>query len=427
MKNVLVLAYAVSPIRGSEFSVGWNYIKSMSQEHRLTVVYGASGDHLGDDTDLHNFLKENTIKNVKFLFVKANSLMNIANYLNKFGIFEYSFYFAYNLWHRKVYSVVSKIVENEKFDIIHFLNLTGYREPGYLWKIDIPYIWGPMGGIPNRPKQLFSSLSVKNRFLFTIRNWVNTIQFNYNPRLQKALNATDLLLTGNSETKKLIEKKYKISSIYLPENGIANYNELVKKRTIQLTRGDLCNIFWIGRIDANKSLTFLIEALSNIEGRNWHLHVLGDGPLKSVMQQLAMEKHIANKISWHGHIPRSEVFSLLQSLHLHVITSLGELTTTVLFEAMSNGIPTITLNHCGMKDVICEKCGIKIDIDSVQQVIDDLSFAISDLVEHPEKINQLSIGVNDCAMSFTWERRRQLFNGYYDLAIQNWQQKKSAN
>ena len=54
----------------------------------------------------------------------------------------------------------------------------------------------------------------------------------------------------------------------------------------------------------------------------------------------------------------------LNSTHLHIITSLGEGNPTTIWEAMDRGIPTVSLNHCGMKDVICDKCGVKINIET---------------------------------------------------------------
>ena len=42
--NILVLAAFISPTKGSEYSVAWNYVKHMSKYNNLTVVYGASGD-----------------------------------------------------------------------------------------------------------------------------------------------------------------------------------------------------------------------------------------------------------------------------------------------------------------------------------------------------------------------------------------------
>lgn len=48
MKNILVLCYQLSPTKGAEYSVAWNYAKNMSRNNRLTVIYGVSGQHLGD-------------------------------------------------------------------------------------------------------------------------------------------------------------------------------------------------------------------------------------------------------------------------------------------------------------------------------------------------------------------------------------------
>jgi glycosyltransferase involved in cell wall biosynthesis len=419
-KKIIVLAYAVSPTRGSEYSIAWNYIVEMAKDNSLVVLYGASGSHLGDVKEIETWLMSNSVPNVRFVSVLPNKLTSMLNYFNLKGILPYTFYFAFRSWHRQVFDVAKILKENEDFDLVHYVVPSGFREPGYLWKLDLPYIWGPFAGIANRPKQLFNSLPFKTRIFFIIRNWANSVQFNYNHRLEKALKATDLLLTGTSETKELIEKRYKISSICIPEHaivadGIGDF---------KYKEGDIFNILWIATIDARKSLNFLIEALGKIKTDNWQLHVLGDGPRKPAMKQLAEKMGISQKISWYGHIPRSEVFALLKSAHLHVITSLGEGTTTVLFEAMANGIPTITLNHCGMKDVVCEKCGVKIDLLTVDQVIDDISKAISGLIRNPEQINRLSAGVRECAKSYTWENRRKLFNGYYDLAIEN-RRKKS--
>ncbi len=426
-KKILVVAYAVSPSRGSEYSVAWNYINEMSKDNELVVLYGASGDHMGDIDEMENWLSSNPIPNVRFVPVLPSGLTTKLNFLNRKGIFPYSFYLAFNFWQKQVYDTAIKIVENESFDLIHNLNPIGYREPGYLWKLDLPYIWGPIGGIPNRPKQLFDDLIVKDKLIFTVRNWINSIQFRFNSRLKKALNETDLLLTATSENKFLVENEYKIPSINIPENGIVESDFYSHPRIINLKEGDVFNIIWIGSIDARKSLNFLIEALGEIKNENWHLHILGKGSLKYKLQEYAKNIHIDSKVTWYSHIKREEVFQVLQSAHLHVITSLGEATTTVLFEAMTNGIPTISLDHCGMKDVICDKCGVRIDIQSVSQVKKDLALAISDLVRNPAKINNLSEGLLECSKLYSWDRRRFLFNNYYDVAIKNWKKNKEAN
>ena len=49
-KHILVLAYMLSPYKGSEFSVAWNYVTEMSKDNNLTVLYGISGKHMGVGT-----------------------------------------------------------------------------------------------------------------------------------------------------------------------------------------------------------------------------------------------------------------------------------------------------------------------------------------------------------------------------------------
>jgi glycosyltransferase involved in cell wall biosynthesis len=417
-KNILVCAYAISPLRGSEFSVAWNYINEMSKDNNLIVLYGSAGNHMGDFVELDNWMLVNSIPNVKFYPVFPNQIAVKLNYLNRKGVLPYIFYLAYNIWHRQVYKTAKKIIENDQIDLIHFLNPIGYREPGFLWKFNIPYIWGPIGGVPNRPKHLFNDLTFKNKIFFTVRNWTNTFQFKYNRRLKKALNSADLLLTATTENQILIEEEYNKKSIYLPENAIIESE--FNRRVIEIVSGEVCEIAWIGSIDSRKSLNFLIEALREVKSQNWHLNIIGEGSLKTSMQLLAKKSQINDKITWHGQIKRKEVYEILNSTHLHVITSLGEGNPTTIWEAMNRGIPTISLNHCGMKDVICEKCGVKIKIETVQQIKNDLAFVISDFIHNPTKINDLSKGVLECSMKFTWNKRRELFNEYYNLAIENW-------
>jgi glycosyltransferase involved in cell wall biosynthesis len=379
---------------------------------------------MGDINEMEAWLTSNIITNVTFLPILPNSLTLKLNYLNRKGIFSYSFYFAFRNWHRQVFKVAQELIKTEKFDLVHNFNPTGYREPGYLWRLNIPYLWGPIGGVQNRPSQLFSMLTMSSKILFTIRNRINTYQFNTSGRLKKAVNAASLLLCSTTENKNLFEQKFDTTVIYVPENAITKSMSVTTERSTDLNSGDVYNILWIGSIDLRKSLNLLIEALAMIEAKNWHLHVIGNGPLKQSMQDLTKVNNIESNITWYGHIPRAEVINLLQIGHLHVITSLGEGTPTTIWETMANGIPTISLNHCGMKDVICERCGVKINIESVQQVKTDLAFAISDLIQNPIKINNLSAGVLECAKSHTWSKRRHLFNGFYDLAIENWKHKR---
>ena len=251
MKHILVLAYAISPIRGSEYSVAWNYITHMSQYHQLTVLYGTSGDHLGDTGELETYMQKNPLPNTRFVFVKAKKSTNWINYFNKKGIWVYTFYLAYKQWHKSVYKKAEEILKEEQIDLIHYISPIGYREPGYLWKIKLPYIWGPIGGTNDIPFRLWGSVSsISGKVKLLCRTLANQVQLHLSPRIKKALRRCDVLLTATMANQQKIEKIHHVKSYWLPENGIVG--EIHHANPDKFTRSKL-HFIWIGRIDANKA------------------------------------------------------------------------------------------------------------------------------------------------------------------------------
>ena len=73
MIHILVLAYAISPTRGSEYSVAWNYVTRMSKYHKLTVLYGCSGSHIGDCKEMEKYIVEKRIPNVTCLLYTSDA------------------------------------------------------------------------------------------------------------------------------------------------------------------------------------------------------------------------------------------------------------------------------------------------------------------------------------------------------------------
>ena len=193
-------------------------------------------------------------------------------------------------------------------------------------------------------------------------------------------------------------------AIYLPENGII---KMEVASPIMFYDESVLQLVWIGRMDENKALILLLEALCKIRGEKWHLNIIGDGPLQNRLILFSNQNGIASQITWHGSIPRLQVIEIIKSSHLHVISSLGEATTTVLFEAMACGVPTMSLDHCG----------IKIPIHNYKQVINDIASQISRLINNPEEINNLSKGVLECSKEFIYQKRICLFEETYEKAI----------
>lgn len=416
MRNILILAYQLSPTKGSEYSVAWNYVKRMSKYNHLTVLYGVSGDHLGDTEEMEQYASEIGIKNVEFIVVKPDKITNMLNWCNRHNILSYSFYFAYHSWHKQVFHVAQGLIENRQYDLIHFVGPIGYREPGYLWQLNIPYLWGPIGGANNASMILLQHSSISTKIKYHIRNHLNKIQLLFNQNLKKVLEHTDLLLTSTTENQQIFVDRFHKQSFYLAENSIDNIRGLTLSK---FNTDKRYHFIVVGRIDAGKCLNILLEALCLIKNRDKYiLDIVGDGPDKQRLEIFAKKNGLCN-IVWHGFLPRKSAVELFDHAHLHIVTSAKEGNPTTIWEAMSYGVPTISFDHCGMHDTVTKESGIRIPITSYTQCVRDLATHLDNLLENPILFKKLAEGTIKCAQQYTWEQRELFLLNCYDIAIRN--------
>lgn len=409
MKRIALITYDISPYRGSESSVSWNFVTRMSEKVHITVYYGNHKD------EVEKYLSQQPLKNVDWVNVAPKSTTRTG----AAGLLQYIS--NYKKWHKQVYQAIREQVTQGKIDLIHYLNPIGFKEPGYCWKIkEIPYVWGPIACVENRPLPLYKAYSLKGKYKAFARRIAHNALFLLMPRLKKALRNTDTVFAATPTGVRMLKKHYHRDAIYLPENGIPT---MERTQPISYDGNRPLNIIWIGRVnDQDKALIILLDSLAKVKSANYHLHIVGPGILSDKMNDRI--NSMSGQTTFHGKIDRDQVQQLLLNSHLHVITSLGEATTTVLFEAMAKAVPTMTLDHCGMAGVVCDKCGIKIPISGYDKVTTRISTEIESLIEHPARINELSTGVLACSKQFMWDNRISLFTETYDRLINEYKSKR---
>lgn len=132
------------------------------------------------------------------------------------------------------------------------------------------------------------------------------------------------------------------------------------------------------------------------------------------MEKVSSKLKLDNVV-WYGWVDRSKSIEIMKSCDVLCITSLSDLTSTVLLEGLSYGLPVIALDHCGFSNIINEKCGIKIPIHSQSQVISDFAKAIDVLSADERYLEQLSIGANNRAKEFGWLENPSRFTIYTQM------------
>lgn len=404
MHRIALITYDISPTRGSEASVSWNFVTKMSRHVHLTVIYGRG------DSEIDDYIAPYHLENVDWIGIEKKDVEHFGRGLRQ----DYYFSLYYRQWHKEAASVVDQLVKDGKVDLIHYLNPIGFKEPGWFWQIkSVPYVWGPVQGVDNRPLKLHKALGAKGTAFALVRRVVHNGLFRYFPRVRKAFRRADAIFAATPATVAGLKKHHHRDAVYLPENGIP---AMETDRPIELRADESLHLIWIGGLDVKrKAVGLLLDALLKVKSANWEISLFGDGKLSP--DDAAKASQLGDKVKICGKVPRTEVQETMRHSHLHIISSLGEGNPTTIWEAMAKAVPTMTLDHCGMAGVVCERCGIKIPIESYDKVTSHMADEIDRLIAEPQLVKQLSEGVLDCSNRFMWDNRINLLLDTYSGLI----------
>lgn len=419
MKNILVVAFQLHHSAGSECSVAMDFARNMSRYHHITMLYGAGRQFhkIGDTAEMEEWTKSHNIMNADFIPVYPSFKSREYGYSMLDNFF---FYREYRRWHRDLRRKIEELCAFERYDLIHYLGPIGYHEPGFLRGLGVPVIWGPIGGFESVSIGLLNPfISFQYYFKTIVKNIVNVFQYRFDRRVRAALSESDAVIFAISKYIDIVSPFVSADSrrhfYYLPENCIANAFPLNESKF----SGNLINMIFIGRLDYHKGFYFIIEALKKIKDRSRiRLHVLGAGPLEEKFKLLSNE--VSDSIIWHGSVPRGEVIFFLNNSHIMVLPSILDANTTVVWEAMSVGVPILAFDHCGFHDTIIDrKTGFLVHPTTYSKAVKDIADIINEIIDNPQILKEYAMNVLSHRNIYTWENRAAFLNHLYDSITEN--------
>ena len=403
--KILLCCYACDPGYGSEPGMGWNFAKNIARYHDVHILVE---EKFRVNLEKHTKSHPKEVSHMTFHFIKRKRYKTLRK------IWPPSYYWFYREWHRKAYQYALDLNKKEDFDLVHQITLSGYREPGYLWKLGKPYIWGPLGGFTDTPWCLMGSLGWQGCLHFTIRNILNAIQKRWGRRPHAAAAHCHTILTSTTKAVREIKAFWKRDAILMNEVGLETHHTAYTPA--EHTEGTPLRLCWAGEHIPRKALDILLQALPQCKEKV-ELHVLSKGPRSQAWKALTHKLGLDDRVIFHGFVPREEAFRIMGTSHVFCITSVREDTSTVVFEAFRYGLPIIAMDHCGFSTVIDETSGIKIPICSKNQVIADYARHIDYLATHELERQRLSTGALERCKMFTWEAKMEIINKVYVEAV----------
>jgi hypothetical protein len=152
MKTILATAYAINPYKGSEDGMGWNFILQIARFQNVIAITRENNKAYID-----KYMEEHPhadYSKIQFLYFDLPYWMRFWKKGSR-GAMLY-----YLLWQKAIIPFIKK--QALHFDIVHNLNFHNDWTPSYLWKLNKPFVWGPIGHHPLIPKQYLQAYAFKH-------------------------------------------------------------------------------------------------------------------------------------------------------------------------------------------------------------------------------------------------------------------------
>lgn len=408
--KVLVSAYACSPHEGSEAGVGWGWVEAISAHHDLWVLTGSQFRE-GLEEVLRR--RPELQKRIQFHYIPRTRY----NFLEKFWPPAYLYTYKHQ-WQRDAFQMGARLHAEINFDMVHQLTYVGFRVPGELWRLGIPFVWGPIGGLEQTTWALLPSIGFRGGLHFAARNLLNERDRRFARLPKLAFKAAEGgIIAATSGTQREIARFYGSQSIVISEIGLPPVRVSVPGRR---SPADPLRLLWSGNFNPGKALPFLLSALSlSPSALNWTLTIVGDGPCAIAWQRLARKMGLADRCDWLGRVPRESVLREMQHAHALVVTSIHDLTSTVVIEALANGLPVVCPDHCGFRDAVTPECGIRVKASTRKELVNGLREAVGKLTDENLRF-RLAEGALARSRYYDWDRKALAVDSLYRAKHGNW-------
>ncbi len=403
-KTILATCYAVNPFKGSEDGMGWNFVNQIARFNKVIAITREN-----NKPHIEKFMAENPnelYQNITFLYFDLPYWMR---FWKKGGRGAMLYYY---MWQRGIVSFIKK--QNITYDIVHNVNFHNDWTPTFLYKLEKPMVWGPIGHHPLIPNQ-YLKLYAKKYFYLDRATWfVKKMFWNFSISLKKSVKKADHILCMNTGVPSAIHLKNATFSIQ-PSVATEDFFEgtIAKKEQF--------HIISVGRFVPLKgfdltlySFIKFIYSLPVEERINSKLTLVGTGPEKELYQNIIKEHNVENYVEIVEWIDRKELMKLYKNAAVFLFPS-HEGAGMVVAEALSFGLPVVCLNNEGPGEFITKDCGFAVNQLDYNNTVFQLKEALYTLYSDKDLLFEMSQNARkQYENNFTWNSRGNYLHTIYN-------------
>lgn len=407
--NILIIAYASEPGAGSEYGVGWMVPVTLAEQYSKEQFYVLTRSRCKEKID--QALAAMQLPNLHYLFYDIPRWLFYKNEMQS----NWGEQINYLLWQLLVRKYIRKQHQQISFDVIHHLTFNQYRTPSPGFWMDVPFVFGPVGGAETIAPAFWQDLEAHSQRKEAFR--------------QKG---KDLKIFGwftkRRENKKMILCSCAENYQRLKPHA---YNSVLKiLPAIAYTPDDFDGIepidsnkyfemIYAGKAWDWKGIHVFLKAVQKAlptKDDNWRIKLVGirfEEEQQRVMgwvKELGIEEHV-ELIPF---IQRSELLRMMKNCSLSVYPAFRDSGSMSVLEASALGCPTLCFD-AGGQDVFPDDILLKVAVgNDYETTLNNLAEIISWAYAHKEDIKNIGLKAQQWVSEhMTWKKKATEFMEIY--------------
>lgn len=394
--KLLYIAYSCAPDRGSEDRIGWMLPLAAAQHHQVCVI--TKEEHR---PEIEAYCKTQPVP-IRFFYADIPAVWKKVLHGAAYSL-------RLNLWHRQALKLAKELCRREGIHLIHQITPVEFRSIGDYGAIPgVKFLCGPVGGGEYIPRTLWKY--GRRQLPVEIARAALNRMARCRLKQRGILGRCDGLLFANRETETWLSPVLPegLSLGICPEVGVS-------PATDSASAGSFREIIFLSasRLICRKGHALLLDALASLpEGYPWKLILAGEGPEKNRLKKQCRRLGLSDRITFLGKVPFSQMEEIYRTADVLVHPSLRETTGSVLAEAMSRGLPVITMNCFGGKNLVTRDTGWLYEAS-----LSSLKDVMLEVLTHPEEIRRRGSCALDAMKQHTWQEKAARYQIIYETIM----------
>jgi glycosyltransferase involved in cell wall biosynthesis len=401
--SILLLVPDCNPEGVSMPYVTYSHAAALAKLHDVTLVVGSPSE----DRTRRAKAPFRTIEVVRMPLldrIYAWSLRRIFKYnydtqvLTAFG-YPFSLAFEWHAWRQ----LRRRIFAGEFDVVLRIMPMTPVLPSPFaffLRKGPIPFVIGPLnGGLPWPPG--FRQLDNQKELVSNLRNL-----YRYLPFARSTYRHAAAIIAASSQTYAEFAA-YRGKVFFVPEPGIGR----------SLCSGDSrspgpsvkLELIFVGGLVPRKACDLALRAAAPLLRSDLaRFTVVGDGPERDRLEQLARSLGIQKAVFFCGWLSHAEVLRRLRSADVMVFPSVRDNGAGVVFEALASGAVPVVADFGGPGDIVHPEVGYKVPLTNEIDVVAQMEKILTELAHNRDRLEQLRRqGMAYVQQRLTWDAKAQ--------------------